>query len=52
MNYFYELIFGGKIRLMFVRDWYMGETVYTLRMTPKEFEALQDIIDQAFEREH
>ena len=52
MNYFMELVFGDKFALQFVRDWYMGETVYILRMTPKEFEELQLIIDQVFEREH
>jgi FtsZ-interacting cell division protein YlmF len=52
LNYFIDLVFGDKFALQFVRDWYMGETVYILRMTPKEFEELQTIIDQVFDREH
>jgi hypothetical protein len=47
-----DLVFGDKFALQFVRDWYMGETVYVLRVTPKEFEELQTIVDQVFDREH
>lgn len=52
MKYFLELLIGGRIVLRFQRDWHLGKTVYTLRMTPEEFEAMQDIIDQAFSNEH
>jgi len=52
LNYFIELVFGDKFALQFVRDWHLGEVVYTMRMTPKEFEELQIMIDRVFEREH
>ena len=52
MKYFIDLLIGGRIGLTFTRDWYLGKTVYTLRMTPEEFEAVQLAIDQAFSDEH
>ena len=52
MKYFIDLIIGDRIGLRFTRDWYLGRTVYTLRMTPEEFEAMQLTIDRIFAREH
>ena len=52
MKYFLDLLIGGRISLRFQRDWHLGQTVYTLRMTPEEFEAVQLAIDQAFSDEH
>lgn len=52
MKYFLDLLIGGRITLRFQRDWHLGQTVYTLRMTQEEFDVMQDIIDQAFSNEH
>ena len=52
MKYFLDLLIGGRISLRFQRDWHLGQTVYTLRMTKEEFDVMQDIIDQAFSNEH
>lgn len=49
MKYFLDLLIGGRIGLRFQRDWYMGKTVYTLRLTPEEFEQMQATIDRIFD---
>jgi hypothetical protein len=52
MKYFLDLLIGGRIGLRFQRDWHLGKVVYTLRLTPEEFEAMQLTIDRAFSNEH
>jgi len=52
MKHFLDLVIGDRVGLRFVRDWYLGKTVYTLRLTQEEFDDMQLTIDRIFAREH